>query len=442
MLQRFENFISKNSLFNKEQPLLLGLSGGADSICLFHLLQKGGFNFSVAHCNFQLRGEESNGDEKFVLELAERYKVKVFSIRFDTKAVSLKEKKGIQELARDLRYKWFKDLMKQHHFEYLLTAHHQTDNLETMLINALRGTGIKGLHGIPLNESNIVRPLMFTKRDEILAYLSKNGHTYREDISNASDYYLRNQIRHSVLPELNKVQPEAEQRFFETSQKVKAFELMCESIIKEKWEGMIESMDGNLKIDLNALNKLEYQALFLFNNLQSYGFSWPQIEDILNVSQIGKRVISNEYVLIKERDFLQLQLLESVLDSEVVIVNKEDNVFKIGGQSIEIHILINNFIPDFTQKDTLFINVDNLSFPLSLRLWQDGDRIRPLGMEGYKKVSDILTDKKVENSKRPSFIIVQQYDKELIALLPLVISENHKIEANTKSILSISINMA
>jgi tRNA(Ile)-lysidine synthase len=442
MLQRFDNFISKNSLFNKEEPVLLAISGGADSVCLFYLLLNAGYHFSVAHCNFQLRGKESEADEAFVVALARAHQIEIFTERFDTSNESEKRKKGIQEVARELRYNWFKELLTKRQFSRILTAHHQTDNLETMLINILRGTGIKGLHGIPLNENNIVRPLLFANREEILSYLQQNQHAYREDSSNASDNYLRNQIRHNILPALKQIQPEVETRFYETAQKVKGFELLSNELISNLWKSICIEMDGNLKIDLVLLDNLENQPLFLFHNLQAFGFTMLQIEDLLNSNQIGKKVIANQYELIKERLHLQLQRVEFTGKTISVQIEAINQTVKIMGQIAEIHIYNNNFQPNYTLKDTLFINADKLTFPLTLRMWEDGDKIRPLGMNGYKKVSDILTDKKVENSKRNTYIVLQQYEKELIALFPLVVSEDYKINASTQSILSITLNMA
>ena len=442
MLQRFENFISKNSLFSKEEPVLLALSGGADSVCLFYLLLKAGYRFSVAHCNFQLRGQESEADEAFVISLARTHQIEIFTKRFDTSKESEERRKGIQEVARELRYTWFKELLAKHQFSRILTAHHQTDNLETMLINVLRGTGIKGLHGIPLNENNIVRPLLFANRDEITSYLQQNQYVFREDSSNASDYYLRNQIRHDVLPALKQIQPEVEARFYETAQKVKGFELLSYELISNLWKSICVEMDGDLKIDLATLDKLDNQSLFLFHNLQAYGFTLLQIEDLLNSNQIGKKVIANQYELIRERLHLQLKRIELKGKTNSVAIEAINQTIEILGQTAEIHIYNNNFQPDYTLKDTLFINADKLTFPVTLRMWEDGDKIRPLGMNGYKKVSDILTDKKVENSKRNTYIVLQQYEKELIALFPLVVSEDYKIDASTQSILSITLNMA
>ncbi len=442
MLQRFENFIFENTLFDKEEPVLLALSGGADSVCLFYLLLEGGYNFSVAHCNFQLRGKESEADEAFLVALARTHQIEIFKDRFETSTESEKRKKGVQEVARELRYTWFKELLNKHKFSKLLTAHHQTDNLETMLINILRGTGIKGLHGIPLNENNIARPLLFANREEIVSYLQENQYAYREDSSNASDYYLRNQIRHNVLPALKQIQPEIEARFYETAQKVKGFELLSYELISNLWKSACVEMDGNLKIDLETIDKLDNQPLFLFHNLQAYGFTLLQIEDLLKSNQIGKKVIANQYELIKERLHLQMKRIEFMEKTNSVTIEAINQTVKIFGQIVEIHIYNNNFQPDYTLKDTLFINADKLTFPVTLRVWEDGDRIRPLGMNGYKKVSDILTDKKVENSKRNSYIVLQQYEKELIALFPLVVSEDYKIDASTQSILSITLNMA
>lgn len=442
MLQKFENFISKNNLFNKQQSLLLALSGGADSVCLFHLLHQGRFNFSVAHCNFQLRGSESDADELFVTALAEAHNVKIHIKKFDTAELSSIHKIGIQELARDLRYNWFKELMVIHDYDCLLTAHHQTDNVETMLLNIMRGTGIKGLHGIPINEHAICRPLMFTKREEIMNYLSSNKLEFREDSSNATDYYLRNQIRHQVLPNLSHIQPELEQRFYETSQKIKGFELLGFELMEEVWKQTTHSIDGQLRIEMPALEKLKNKALFLFYNLQQFGFTLLQMEEILNASQVGKRVMSDGYELIMERTFLMLQRIEIKDNPSTVRIEGHNQTISVNGQSIEVRIYNSNFKPDYTLKDTLFINADQLNFPLTLRQWQDGDRLRPLGMKGSKKVSDILTDKKVDSNQRTAFMVLQQYENEIIALLPLVVSENYKIDTATSTILSITLNMA
>ncbi len=442
MLQRFENFILKHGLFGREDKLLLAFSGGADSVCLFHLLRKAGYDFNVAHCNFNLRGEESLADEYFVKDLAQQFNVPFFTTSFDTKNMAFDMKKGIQELARELRYKWFAKIMSEHGLQKLLTAHHQTDNLETTIINILRKTGIKGLHGIPLNEEQIARPLLFTNRNEIEGYMEEEHYVFREDSSNASDYYLRNQIRHFVVPELRKIQPEVEQCFFETTQKVKGFEDMAFELMKNHWQSMTSINKGSIHINIDQLNSLSNQIPFLFYNVQGYGFNYNQVKDIMKSSQIGNIVQSPEYIIIRERESLLLKKIEEGVQKLKIEIEEKNQILKIENQSIEIHILKYNSEINFKQENTLFLNADNLQFPLALRNWEEGDKIRPFGMRGHKKISDILTDKKVLNFHRNHYLVLEQCENELIALIPLTISENFRIQPNTTKILSIKLNMA
>ncbi len=442
MLQRFENFISEQALFNRNHRLLLALSGGADSVCLFNLLLQGGYQFSIAHCNFNLRGDESNGDEQFVMALAKSKNIPFFTRSFDTKTIGSNEKKGIQEIARNIRYEWFFELMKEYAFDKLLTAHHLTDNVETMMINIMRGTGIKGLHGIPLNENNIARPLLFATRAEIENYLKSEGILYREDSSNSSDYYLRNKIRHFVLPELKKIQPDAELRFFDTAQKVKAYEEMALELIAKQWKGLSEKEGEIIRINIEKLNQIENKPSFLFYNIQQYGFALLQVAELLNSLQVGKRIYSPQYELIRERTCFLLQPIKGEQVAFEILIEEKDQNVHYGNQTVVFHILKEGIQPDFTLKNTLFLNADNLLFPLTLRIWQEGDKIKPLGMVGMKKISDILTDKKIDNSTRSSCLVLQQYNNELVALIPYVIHNDYRISPNTTKILSITLNLA
>lgn len=443
MLQSFKNFISDYRLFDQEQPLLLALSGGADSVCLFHLLQKGGFNFSVAHCNFKLRGSESDADEQFVKELANHYQIKCHSISFDTAAESLELKKGIQETARKLRYDWFFELMKMHGYEKILTAHHRTDHLETMLINILRSTGIKGLHGIPVNENNIARPLMFTTKSSIDTFLSEQNFSFREDQSNASDYYLRNELRHFVLPPLKNIQSDVEQRFFDTARKVKSYEDIANELINKEWIQLTTPIDGGgLKIDRTKLLQIDHKLSFLFYSLQPHGFSFNQVESILNAEQPGKRIVSDHYTLIVERDAYLLLPFSSGETIEEILVDKQGKSFEIAGQSIVMAVLNYSHNIDIKAINQLYLNADILHFPVKIRVWKEGDKLKPLGMEGFKKVSDILTDKKVANHKRKDFLVVENINNEIVALLPDTIHNDYKIQVETAKVLSIGIKIA
>ncbi|MES2618361.1 MAG: tRNA lysidine(34) synthetase TilS [Bacteroidota bacterium] len=437
MLQGFENFIQTQQLFTPQNRLLLALSGGADSVCLFHLLFKSGYSFSAAHCNFGLRGAESDGDEAFVTALCNKHQVPLYNIQFDTLAVQLQQKKGIQETARTLRYNWFRELMKEHNFDFLLTAHHRGDHLETILINLLRSSGIKGLHGIPVNENNIIRPLLFTGRDEIRQYLKAAQLTFREDSSNEGDDYLRNALRHKVTEPLKMIQSDAEQRFFESSQKVRDYEDIANELLQKQWKELSRESSEGTTVDLLKLAEIQHQTAFLYYNLQGYGFTFSQIEDMLKSSQTGKRVISESHILLRERDrLLIMPINDNVIQNAITISGPVSNLL-FNGQSLDIKFENNPSAIDYKLEGVLYLNANQLDFPLTLRHWQEGDKIKPLGMQGYKKISDILTDKKVDNSRRKQCPVLVNQSGEVVALLPYTIHEDYKLHPETTKILSI-----
>ncbi len=444
MLQGFKNFITEQGLFNGEHKLLLALSGGEDSVCLFHLLSDAGYRFSVAHCNFKLRGDESDADERFVNELAISRQIVCHNISFNTAELSAEMGTGIQETARKLRYDWFFDLMKEHGYHKLLTAHHRTDNLETMLINILRGSGVRGLHGIPVDENKIARPLMFTTKEEIDTYMRSNQLEFREDRSNASDYYLRNALRHFVLPGLKNVRSDAEQRFYETGTKVKSYESISDELLQKAWLECTSESDGQLMIDLEKMGNIEHKVPFLYYNLQHYGFTFKQIESILNAEQVGKRVLSEKFMLLVERGQFMVVPIETTIDKDILmeLTVCPENEFEIGDFQLEMRMIPKSEDLDFKQKQQLFLSGDQPLWPLKIRQWREGDKLIPLGMKGYKKVSDILTDRKVPNHLRRQFLVIENIDNEIIALLPEIIHESYKIQKDTQQILSIGIKIA
>lgn len=441
MLQSFKNFISDQRLFSHEHTLLLALSGGADSVCLFHLLLESGYRFGVAHCNFKLRGEESDGDEQFIIELAREHYIPYHTMAFDTRTISLVDRTGIQETARKLRYDWFLRLMEEHGYYKVLTAHHQTDNLETMVINILRNTGIKGLHGIPLDENRIARPLLFTNRDTIESYLKERKLAFREDKSNSSNDYLRNELRHIVLPGLKGIQGDAERSFFETARKVKSYEDIANELIAKLWEEIIFYDENAIKIDRGELDLIENKIPFLFYNMQSYGFTFSQIENIVQAKQIGKKVLSESFQLSVERDYYLLQTIKQIGPIEEIIIDSPTGPFTISNMVLIVDMISNPGNLYIKKRDRLFLNADTFDFPVRIRAWKDGDKLKPLGMSGYKKVSDILTDRKVENHLRKLMLVVEKSDNEVIALLPDMIHDDYKVNPETNRIMAIGIKI-
>ncbi len=444
MFNAFQNFIKKEKLFTTKTKLLLAFSGGADSVCLFHLLLKGGYNFSIAHCNFNLREHESNGDEAFVVGLAKKHHIGYFVQSFDTQKYMKEQKLSIQEAARNLRYQWFETLLHKHNFKKLITAHHQTDNAETMLINMLRGTGIKGLHGILFNTQNIIRPLMFTTKNDILAFLKTSNFKFREDSSNASNKYVRNQLRHHVLDNLANINPAFETNFFNTAQKVSQFEKLGNELIEQKWRKMTSKDVDSIKINTQKLNELENKNSFLFYVLQPYGFTIEQINSMLVKDNLNtfRVFFSAQYSVMQERDSWHLKLTESEKKLDAITIKKPIKNLKIGALTISIQHVKNNVDIDFTEKNIQYLNADLVNFPLKLRTWQAGDKMIPFGMKGSKKISDILTDKKVKKSEKETILVLENMDSKIIALIPFTIHNTFQINSNSKNILAISIKNA
>ena len=436
MLDFFENYVTKNSLFSRKTKLLLALSGGEDSVCLFHLLLKGGYNFSVAHCNFQLRGADSDKDEAFVKKLCNKHNIVFHCMRFETQKESRKLKLGIQETARKLRYSWFEDLIHQEHYERLLTAHHAGDNTETMLINLLRSTGVPGLHGILPVHGYVVRPLLFADRKMISAYVKKHKLKFRLDKSNLKDDYLRNYLRHHVVPGFRKVEPKVDEVFLAVSAQVREYEEMAEELMQKQWQELSEQRGNGFHIAFSALGKLDSMEVFMYYKLRHLGFNRSQVGKMIAMqsSQTGKMIRSADWVVTRERDGLVFTP-EKEKPKEIFI---HELTKKAEYQGIILERKkINARKPDFFKHGILFADIDKCTFPLTLRSWRNADRMQPLGMKGSKKVSDILTDKKVQSSKRKEFQVLIDHSGKIIALPPLLINEQFKLTGETRSVLSI-----
>lgn len=425
MIHDFLDFVQSKDLFSKEDNLLLALSGGADSVSLFHMLRESGYSFSVAHVNYSLRGEESDLDREFVKSLCEKHGIECF-IK-DVPESHWEKGMNIQAEARDIRYAFFNELAEENDFSKILSAHHKADNIETILMNISRGTGISGLKGMETISGNLVRPLLFAERKNIEAYLEDNKYDWRNDSSNSSSKYKRNRFRNEIIPLFENENPsfsDAIDRMIENVELVEgvfleAFKTFCSNSVKKV--GAKVYID---KSDILNLNR------FLFEYLKDFGFNRDQVKDmLLTLPNVGKHFESGSHVLFVDR-------------SDLVIVLKEDEV----DESLEIvenaSALLNPIILKFYTKDELNKNAGQvlgqfdkakLKFPLKLRVWKEGDRIHPLGMKGTKKISDVLTDKKVSIASRKSTMVLLS-DNEIVWLVGYVLSEKVKVEESTKEI--------
>ena len=391
MLQKFKKHITKEFPFLKDTKLLLAISGGVDSVVLFHLLHKLNYDVSLVHCNFKLRGKESDLDEEFIKNLNQISSNQIFTISFDTEKYAKEHKLSTQIAARELRYNWFQKLITEHKFDYVLTAHHADDNLETFLIHLTRGSGLDGFTGIPIVNGNIVRPLLAFSREEILNYAKDHDIEWREDASNASNKYIRNKIRHQVLPVLKEINPSVLDSFATTIENLQESKQIIEDSIENIASEVLKKEANFIKIDIEKIKELSNPKAYLYQLLKSYHFTeWNDVYDLLN-AQSGKQVFSKTHGLLKDRDVLIL--------SKIDLSNSIEMAFQIEEEITEItnpiHLTFEEVFEKSTEnKQTIYVDKDLLKYPLILRKWEKGDYIYPLGMQGKKKLSKYFKDEK------------------------------------------------
>ncbi len=437
MQRDFKIHINNNLSVLNESKLLIAVSGGIDSVVLTHLCHALGLNFSLAHCNFNLRAEESHKDEAFVLELAEALDVEVFIQNFDTEAYAKAHKRSIQMAARELRYDWFKELAEQLQFDYILTAHHADDNLETFLINFTRGTGLNGLTGIPMIKNNIVRPLLSFSRAQIETFAKKENILWREDASNASRKYLRNKLRHEVVPILKEINPQLLDSFQNTLVNLNDTADIVEESLDAFSKRAIQSIDKfGITYKISEFKKVHNPKAYLYEIFKGYGFTeWNDIVNLLE-AQSGKLVRSNSHRLIKHRDFLILtDLGNSAQSKEALFINELANDIEtpIGELSFEnVEGLFD------VSKSTIFVDKDVLKFPLEFRLWKEGDIFQPIGMTGKKKISKYLKDEKVSLVEKENTWILAS-DNKVVWLVGKRADDRFKVTKNTKNIIKVTI---
>lgn len=434
MIQRFTKFVTNNALFSKDSRILLTVSGGIDSVVMADIFHKAGFSFGIAHCNFGLRGKESDMDENFTAKLAVKYKVPFYTKHFDTKAFSVLHKISVQMAARELRYQWFEEIRASQKFDCIATAHHLDDQAETFIINLVRGTGISGLHGILPVQGFVVRPLLFAYRKDITCYATENGISYREDSSNLEEKYLRNKIRHKIIPQLEELNPEFRKTISSEISILREWEKIGRKEIHRIIKGLIKKQKGITILDLAALNKTSAPGLFAWEILSEFGFNADAVSGIMGHSgeSSGITFLSPAYRAVMNRNTLIIDPLGGKnqlsiagqspgpgLDNSVegksggeikdltnrLISEKTKRISNPLGLKISlIDYVKNKIIP--TGREFASLDYDKLEFPLEIRKWKPGDNFHPFGMRGKKKVSDLLIDEKVAlNDKEQTYVL-------------------------------------
>jgi tRNA(Ile)-lysidine synthase len=432
MLTKFQNHINQNLPFLKGQQLLLATSGGIDSMVLLHLCHQLKLDVRVAHCNFQLRGDESDEDEKFVKAQCEKLDVLLFVNHFDTKKFAEKQKLSIQLVARKLRYDWFNTLLINNDYDYILTAHHLDDSLETVLINFTRGSGLDGLTGIPQQNGNIIRPLLPFSRNEIEAFAKENKVEWREDSSNASDKYLRNKLRHDVIPVLRELNPSLLDSFENTVSSLQQAKSLVSDASQMVYKQVVSEED-TIKIDISKLLKFQNHKAYLYQWLSEYGFTdWDAVYDLIE-AQSGKQVFSETHILLKDRNHLILFPKQNDNEPIHFWIKEEQKEVKF-----PLKLAFCN-VDDISVQatNTIFVDEDKLQFPLEIRKWQEGDWFYPHGMNGKKKLSKFFKDEKFSLlDKSNTWLLCSE--NQIVWVVGKRQDERFKVEKATTKILKIN----
>ena len=431
----FLNHLKKNFPSISVSKLIIAVSGGVDSIVLFHLCLKLKLNFFVAHCNFKLRKKESDLDEKFVRDLAIKHNIKFYTKSFNTKKLSNNDNKSIQMVARELRYSWFEELSKELNVKHILTAHHLDDSLETFLINLSRGSGIDGLLGIPEVNDTVYRPLLIFKKDEILSYAKENKITWREDSSNKKCEYLRNQIRLEVIPKLKEINPNLLDNFSKSIDRLQ----QSKSIIKDKMDDFIKNVsftrDEKIYFEINKIKKVSNIDAYLYELLKKYNFTqWDDIRDLLD-SQSGKQIISKTHKLLKDREYLIL-VKNSEVENKSLLINKSSKEVAVSVGKIKVSIAKKISKEDL---DVIYLDSAKLDFPLRVRNVLSGDYFYPFGMNGKKKVSKYLKDKKISVFDKDKVLILETSKNKIIWVVGMRLDDRFSVTDNTKEITKIEL---
>ena len=434
-IDRFCAFINDNRLFKEEQFVLLAVSGGKDSVLMTDLFAEAQLKFGIAHCNFQLRGASSDADEIFVRKLAERLNVPFYSFRFDTEIYAAEQQISIQMAARDLRYEWLESVRRGNGYDYIAIAHHQTDSVETVLLNMLRGTGVAGLVGILPKRDVLVRPLLAFSNQEVKNEVFRRQLEFREDASNASTKYKRNKIRLDVLPHLRELNDNIETTFAYNSKRFHQIDQLIKKIVSDfRAMYFLNQDDGAFRINLAALKALDPLDLWVYELFHQYGFTEPVLRDLVSSwdHRTGKRFLSSSYELLVDRDDLILSPL-SQKKQKKVSVSSLPCQFRWGHDCYLIRIADRADI-DVGQFPVM-VDFDQVKIPLTVRSWQEGDRFQPLGMRGKKKISDLLIEQKVPLNKKSEIPILVDAKGFIVAVWPWRIDERFKITAKTKKVI-------
>ncbi len=444
--EKFLSYIKEHKLFSTNTQLVLAVSGGLDSMVLLDLLVKAAFTFSVAHCNFNLRGAESNADAAFVEEVTKKYNLPYFFKSFDTKIYAAENKVSTQVAARELRYDWFNFLLRDIKLKmgkpaFCLTAHHANDDVETLLMNFFKGTGMAGLKGMLPAQNKIIRPLLFAERKELENYASENNINYREDSSNAENKYTRNFFRNELIPSLEKVYPQVLENLKNNVNRFKAANEVYEEAIAKKLQKLLVIKNADIEIAIPTLENITGKDALIFELAKKFNFTAPQVPSLQNLlkAETGKYILSQSHRILKNRKWLIISPLGEELQNIYLIQDGEDLIkfanseLLINKEAAPVKIDSNSFTAQLCLKD--------IKFPLLLRKRKTGDYFYPLGMKKKKKISKYLSDLKLSVLEKESVWLLES-DKKIVWVLGHAIDDRFKINPSSKDILTLALKSA
>lgn len=441
-LDKVKALIEQSIVLNANDKVLIAISGGSDSVVMAHLLLQLGYQIGLAHCNFQLRGDEADKDETLVKSLASKWEVPFYHTSFNTAELANVKGISIQMAARDLRYDWLENTRKEEGYSTIATAHHMNDNAETLLLNLVKGTGIAGLHGILPRSNKIIRPILSLSKNEVLEYANTHKLHFRDDASNADNKYERNRIRLDVIPELETINPKLIETLNSNIQRFKDAETIYQLGLKQLSKKLIDRRREGIYISIKKLELLPYAKTFLYEILSDYGFDNEQVQQVEKsmYKQPGQQFYSTTHRVIRDREFLIISPTEEIEHHGPVFIQQEQS--KVNGSNLTLSIRTKTRTKNLNiseQENIVQLDANQLEWPLQLRKWKRGDYFYPIGMKKKKKkVSDLLTDNKLNVlDKENTWVLLS--GERICWVVGQRMDERYKITDATQQILEIKL---